>query len=398
MIDGTDCRRLKPRPESATLADLTSTPANPSAAKAPPPPRVLIYLPTWLGDTVMATPAMALVRHALPRSVLVALGRPGMNELLSGLEWIDDVIIADGRSTLGPAKVAARLRAMRIDAALLLPNSFSSALTVRLAGIERRVGYDRDGRGAFLTDKLEPLKRAAPHKGYQPVSAVDYYLAAARALLAALHVTPAQEPAPQLVLSATRSDESLADQVLGQGGVQPGEPFALLNPGGNNPAKRWPLERFAALAHHLITEHKLKVVINGSPAETELVGTIQQAIELNHPEDGDRVVCLPELGGTIGSLKATVKRARVMITNDTGPRHIAAAFGTPTVALFGPTDPRWTTLPPSFTAPGVPREIVIVADPTLPPEEVADDHPSRCAIEGITLESVVSAVNRVLAQ
>ncbi|HYD02448.1 MAG TPA: glycosyltransferase family 9 protein [Phycisphaerales bacterium] len=370
---------------------------SPSPISQQPPPRVLIYLPSWLGDTVMATPAMALVRHALPRSVLVALGRPGMNELLSGLDWIDDVLIADGRSTLGPAKVAARLRAMRLDAALLLPNSFSSALTVRLAGIERRVGYDRDGRGAFLTHKLDPLKRPAPHKGYQPMSAVDYYLDAARALLVALHATPAQEPPARLLLATTLPEERLADEVLAKGGIGPQEPFALLNPGGNNPAKRWPVERFAALAHHLITVHKLKVAINGSPAESELVGTIQQAIELNHPEDGNRVACLPELGGTIGSLKATLKRARVMVTNDTGPRHIAAAFNTPTVALFGPTDPRWTTLPLSFTRPGVPREVVLVADPTLPPQEVADDHPSRCAIEGIGLGDVVAAVDRVLA-
>jgi heptosyltransferase-2 len=358
---------------------------------------VLIFLPSWLGDTVMATPAMALIHHALPRSVLIALGRPGMNELLSGLEWLDDVLIADGRSTLGPAKVASRLRTMRLNAALLLPNSFSSALTVRLAGIDVRVGYDRDSRGPWLTHKLEPLKRKPPHKGYEPVSAVDYYLAAARALLAALKATPATEPAPKLVLATTRSEESQADDVLGRGGIARGEPFALLNPGGNNPAKRWPVERFAALAHHLITRHRLKVAINGSPAESELVGHITQAIELNHPEDGAMIAPLSSLGGTIGSLKATVKRARVMVTNDTGPRHIAAAFDIPTVALFGPTDARWTTLPHSFTPKGVPREVVLVADPTLPPDEVADDHPQRCAINRITLDSVVNAVDHVLA-
>lgn len=357
---------------------------------------MLVYLPSWLGDTVMATPAMALLHHALPRSVLIALGRPGMNELLSGLEWIDDVVIADGRSTLGPAKVASRLRAMRINAALLLPNSFSSALTVRLAGIDYRVGYDRDGRGTLLTHKLEPLKRRPPHKSYEPVSAVDYYLDAARLLLSALNATPAAEPAPRLVLATTRAEESAADDVLTRGGIAPGEPFALLNPGGNNPAKRWPVERFAALAHHLITHHKLKVAINGSPAEAELVGHITRAIELNHPEDARMVAALSSLGGTIGSLKATVRRSRVMVTNDTGPRHIAAAFDIPTVALFGPTDARWTTLPPSFTPQGVPREAVLVADPTLPPEEVADDHPERCAIDRITLDSVVTAVDRVL--
>jgi heptosyltransferase-2 len=359
---------------------------------------VLVYLPSWLGDTIMATPALALVRYALPRSVVIALGRPGMSELLAGLEWIDDVVTNDARSALGPAKTAARLRAMRLDAALLLPNSFSSALTVRLAGIERRVGYDRDGRGAWLTHKLEPLKRKPPHKGYQPISAVDYYLAAARALLAALRVSVQAdaEPAPKLVLATTRTDENLADDVLGRGGIKPGEPFALLNPGGNNPAKRWPVERFAALAHHLITERRLKVAINGSPAEAELVDLITQTIELNHPEDGAMVASLPRLGGTIGSLKAAVRRATLMVTNDTGPRHMAAAFDIPTVALFGPTDPRWTTLPASFTPTGAPREVVLVADPTLPPDEVADDHPERCSINRIQLADVVKATDSVL--
>lgn len=346
----------------------------------------------------MATPAMALVRHALPKSVVVALGRPGMSELLAGLDLLDDVVTADTRSALGPAKTAARLRAMRLDAALLLPNSFASALTVRLTGIERRVGYDRDGRGSLLTHKLEPVKRKPPHKGYQPISAVDYYLAAARALLAALNAAlpPAGEPAPRLVLATTPTEEANAEEVLTKGGIKPGEPFALLNPGGNNPAKRWPVERFAALAHYLITHHRLKVAINGSPSEAELVGHITSAIELNHPEDGAMVASLPLLGGTIGSLKATVRRARIMVTNDTGPRHIAAAFGTPTVSLFGPTDHRWTTLPPSFTPAGTAREFVLLADPTLPPDEVADDHPERCAIERIELSSVVAAVDSLL--
>lgn len=365
-----------------------------------PPPRVLVYLPSWLGDTVMATPAIALVRHALPRSVLMGLGRPGMKELLSGLDVLDDVITADARSALGPVKTAVRLRSMRLDAALLLPNSFSSALTVRLAGVERRVGYDRDGRGSQLTHRLEPLRRPPPHKGYLPVSAVDYYLGAARALLAALGagVPPGHEPPPKLTLATTRADETLADDVLARGGIRPGEPFALLNPGGNNPAKRWPVERFAALAHHLITERRLKVAINGSPPEAELVGLIAQTIELNHPEDGAMVAALPRLGGTIGSLKATVRRARVMVTNDTGPRHVAAAFGVPTVALFGPTDPRWTTLPPSFTPSGEAREVVLTADPTLPADEVADDHPQRCAMDKIKLADVIAAADRVLGR
>jgi heptosyltransferase-2 len=110
------------------------------------------------------------------------------------------------------------------------------------------------------------------------------------------------------------------------------------------------------------------------------------------------VASIAELGVTIGSLKGVVKRASIMLTNDTGPRHIAAAFGIPTVTLFGPTDPRWTTLADSahLSSGAKARELFIVADPTLPPSEVADDHPERCRIDRIELTDVIAALDRLL--
>lgn len=367
----------------------------------PRPPRVLVYLPSWVGDTVMATPTLALLRAALPKSIIITLGRPGAAELLAGLDHLnDETIESDGRSAVGPAKVATRLRAMRIDAALVLPNSFASALAVSLASIKTRVGYDRDGRGLLLTHKLTAQKRRSPpwarEGGYAPVSAVEYYLNAAHALIQALGVPTPDQP-PTLTLGTTRGQEHLADDVLDRAGITKDQPFALLNPGGNNPAKRWPVERFAVIAHHLITTHKMKVLINGSPGERDLCALIQRTITLNHPADESMVASTADLGGTIGALKAITRRARVMLTNDTGPRHIAAAMGTRCVTLFGPTDPRWTTLPESFTSPGVPREVCILADPTLPPSEVADDHPERCRIEHINTQDVINALDRVLA-
>jgi heptosyltransferase-2 len=359
----------------------------------------------------MATPAAALLRHHLPKSVIVGLGRVGATELLAGADHLlDEVIEADTRSTLGPAKVAGRLRPMKFDAALILPNSFASAMTVRLAGIEVRVGYDRDGRGMLLTHRLNPTKRAKPlfssEGAWAPVSAVDYYLRAARELLLALvaqeRLTPKPtDPPIALELGTSRGQDQQGLELLERAGIAgPGghsAPFALLNPGGNNPAKRWPVERFAAVAHHLITRRGLRVLINGAPSERDLCGLIAQVIGLNHPGDAPMVASLPELGGTIGTLKVVTRAARIMVTNDTGPRHVAAAFATPCVTLFGPTDPRWTTLPASFSKPGVPREVVLVADPTLPATEVADDHPQRCRIDRIATGQVISAVDQVLA-
>ncbi len=126
----------------------------------------------------------------------------------------------------------------------------------------------------------------------------------------------------------------------------------------------------------LVAHHSMMIAINGSPAEAELAALIRDVIVLDNPPDAPRIACLPELGGNIGSLKGIVKRCRLVVTNDTGPRHLAAAFARPCVTLFGPTDPRWTTLPDSGSIGGRPsREVILVADPTLPPEEVADDHP-----------------------
>lgn len=364
--------------------------------------RVLVFLPSWLGDTVMATPTLDLIRQASPKSTLVCLGRSGAKHLLAGLDWLDDVIEADGRSVMAPAKIAGKLRAFKFTAALILPNSFASALAIRLAGIEYRIGYDRDSRGGMLTHRLEPPRRLPPHSGYAPVSAVDYYYKLGLHMLTALQWPHPPVPAPgqtaaRLMLAATDADQRHASEILRAGGIAPGESFALINPGANNPAKRWPVERFAALVHHLISHHKLKVALNGAPSELPLINTIHLAVTLNHPEDESMLVDLPKLGGTIGSLKAIIQQSRIVITNDTGPRHFAAAFNRPCVTLFGPTDPRWTTLPKSELAPGVMREQIVVADPTLPESEIADDHPERCRMEKISIEEVVARVDRLLA-
>ncbi|CAN5747430.1 lipopolysaccharide heptosyltransferase II [soil metagenome] len=390
----------------------SADPDAPGAINAPRRARVLVFLPTWLGDTVMATPALRLLRETMPGAVIVGLVRAGMDDLLAGSDLLDDVVRAEGRSVTGPAKTAARLVPLRLDAALILPNSFSSAAAVRLAAIPIRVGYDRDGRKLLLTERLAPPRRPPPHSGWAPVSAVEYYLGAARHLLLTLHArgyavdldprfdgsTPLTWT-PMLELSITPRQDAHALDILRAGGLlAPAsaaiDPFALLNPGGNNPAKRWPIERFAAVAHHLIAERRMKVALNGSPAEAELIDSIRSALLLQHPEDEHMVVSLPALGGTIGSLKGIVRRARLVITNDTGPRHLAAAFNIPCVTLFGPTDPRWTTLPEHD--PLHPRELLLIADSTLPEDEIADDHPQRCRIDRIEIPAVLAAVETLL--
>jgi heptosyltransferase-2 len=348
-------------------------------------PRTLVIMPSWVGDAVMATPALRLLRTRLPGSFLGALVRPGIDELLAGSDLLDEVHVERAAGVMGPKFAAAKVRPRRYEQALLLTNSFSTALIARIAGIPRRLGYNRDARGLLLTERLEAPKTA---KGrWAPVPAVSYYHHAARALVGdeVPAVPAAMLPECRLELGISPEQQRAGDELLGRAGIGAGEMLILLNPGGNNPAKRWPAERFAAAGRALAERHGARVLVNASPSEAPLAAEIAGAV-------GPGAVSLAEHGITLGALKPIAKRARLMITNDTGPRHIAAALGTPVVSLFGPTDHRWTTIPTGE------REAMLVADPTLPETEVADDHPERCRVDRITLEAVLGAAERVLSR
>lgn len=352
--------------------------------------RLLVVLPSWIGDAAMATPALRLLRDCLPGALVGGLARPGVDELLAGTGLLDEVHVDRARGMMGPRRVASRLRPMRYDTALLLTNSFSSALIAQLAWIPRRVGYDRDARGLLLTDRLPVPGRRGMGRGFEPVAAVRYYLEAARALLGDAAMDR-EDPPMELAVTEEQCEE--ASSLLERGGVDRGRALVVLNPGGNKAEKRWPADRFVEVGARLICGHSAAVVVNGSPGEAGLTAGIAAGVRARVGEAGEGAVAdLAGLGVTIGSLKGVLRSAALLVTNDTGPRHIAAALGTPTVSLFGPTDPRWTALPARESA----REVVLVADRTLPVEEQADDHPERCRIDRIGLEDVMGAAEGLL--
>ncbi|GAB4385210.1 MAG: lipopolysaccharide heptosyltransferase II [Phycisphaerales bacterium] len=362
--------------------------------------RVLIIMPSWVGDVVMATPALRMLRDALPDAHVTAGLRAGLGELLEGSTLIDALLTIDARGLAGPLRSGHLIRRDRFHAALLLTNSFSTALAAWLGLVPRRVGYARDGRGLLLTDPL-----VAPREGgrWLVVPAVRYYAHAAQAFLGGpreLTYLPPQSRthAPlgiaegtHLELGMSPIQESRARAVLQRGGVRPGEPYAILNPGGNNPAKRWPPERFARLADHLAGHHRMRVLINGSPGERDLVRKIADACRTP-------AVCLPELGMTLGALKGIVRGASLMVTNDTGPRHIAAAFGVPMVSLFGPTDPRWTTIPVAALPDGRPSEHIVIAHRDIPVGQLSNDDPERARVDRISQGEVLEAVDALLGE
>lgn len=350
------------------------------------PLKLLVVCPNWVGDAVMATPTLRLLREELRGSFIGALTRPGIDRVLDGAGFFDEVHVEPRSGMMGPKKAAAKVRPRAYDAALLLTNSFSTALTARLAGIPRRYGYDRDGRGLLLTDSIRPARTESGDWAIVP--AVDYYLALARAMLgasieetgeAACAARP--EPVPVLELGVRDEDDAAAAAVLEDLGVSGA--FAMLVPGGSKEKKRWPADRFAAIARHLRDERGMVVLVSGSPDEAALVRAVA---------DAGGATALLDARVHLGVLKGIVRRAGLMVSNDTGPRHLAVALGVPAVALFGPTDHRWTIVP------GRAPEVVVLADPTLEPTESANDHPERCAIDRISVERVIGAVAWALGE
>lgn len=303
-----------------------------------PPRRVLILLPNWVGDAVMATPTLRAIRSHWPEARIVGLGRPSATTVLRGVEWVDELRTIDRSDH--PLRVGLALRRDRFDLALILPNSWRSGLIARLSGARRRVGYGRDGRGPLLTDRLRPPR---DERGLTPISAVDYYLA----LAGAIGVAPTGRDVA-LPLGQRESDEATAllrDAGVARGPAAPTSPtgpgdgpLVLLIPGASyGEAKRWPADRFAAVADQLAQRRGATVLLSGSPVERGVLDAVAAASR-SGPID------LTRHGLDLAKLKPVVALCDLVITNDTGPRHLAAAVGTPVVTIFGPTDPRWSEI------------------------------------------------------
>jgi len=293
--------------------------------------RVAVFLPNWIGDAVMATPTLrALRRHAGPDAEIVGIAQRPIVELLAGTAWLDACWTREDSNAapqLDWRAFAKRLRDPAFDLSIHLTNDFGSALAARLGGVRERVGYVRNGRGPLLTRRLHPPSRGGRRV---PVSTLDYYL-----VLAAAAGCPAESPAMEL--ATTRDEEALADRAWTAMGLPPGASPVVLHASGRfGPAKHWPDRHAAALASRIARELGAPVLVLCGPGERARAAGI--AALAAHPG----VVSPADLPLSIGLSKACVRRARCVVSTDSGPRHIGAAFGTPVIALFGPTDWAWT--------------------------------------------------------
>ncbi|MCK6481270.1 MAG: lipopolysaccharide heptosyltransferase II [Planctomycetes bacterium] len=292
--------------------------------------RILVRAPNPLGDAVMATPLLRCLRRSWPRARITVLAMPSGAEAYRGLETVDRVeVYRRHGGDAGPGgflRVARRLRAERFDLALLCPNSHSSALLALLAGARRRVGWSYNGRGPLLTDALRPEKAGFAKRVARPMT--SYYLDLARHL-------GAEVTDERTELRTTPDGEEEALRALAAGGWREGEPLAALAVGASfGPSKLWTAEGFARTGDALAAKG-LRVAVLHGPGEEPVARAVQE-----------RMGTSPVVGaGTVlglAGLKSLSARLSVIVTTDTGPRHVASAFGVPAVVVMGPTDPVFT--------------------------------------------------------
>ena len=335
--------------------------------------RLGVFLPNWVGDVVMATPALRALRSYVGGGTMIGVMRPYVAEVLGGSAWFDETVVYEK----GRRDVTAELRAARLDAVVLLTNSLRTGWMAYRSGARERIGMVGNLRAPLLTTRVYPLRRGS-RRAYLPT--VAGYLQVAQA-------AGASPVAPVLEMATTPTDERAADAVWQRLGWRREARVAVFNTGGAfGAAKDWPGEHFAALARRLATERDLRVLVNCGPKERDVAQAIVSAAG-----DG-RVASLanePEL--PIGLTKAVIRRASLLVTTDSGPRFFGVAFGVPTVTLFGPTSTEFTR---TFSAWETSVSLALDCQPCMKRACPLGHH--RC-MRDLSVERVLAAVDGALA-
>lgn len=285
--------------------------------------KIAVRVPNWIGDTVLAIPALQSLKHNFPEARLWVVAKEWVKDLFIPGGLAENVIpLPEPSDVKSSWEAAQKLRTFSFDAGLLLTNSFGSAFLFYLAKIPKRWGYATDGRSVLLT-KSVPLKDddSSRHQ-------VHYYLD----LLSGLGL---KIVSPELKLHFSAGQQEAARHRLRSLGLDPNKPLIVINPGASyGPAKRWPPVRFAELATLYQKRKNAEILVIGSVEEAEIAESISSLMD-SKPCSLSGKTTLPELIGLISL-------ATLFITNDSGPMHIANALGIPVVAIFGPTDPAQT--------------------------------------------------------
>lgn len=282
--------------------------------------KIVIRAPNWIGDSILALPAMANLKRNFPESELWVAANEWVKDLFRMEDYLEGIIPLPQQSNLKNLNLSARrLREFSFDLGILLTNSFGSALLFYLARIPQRWGYKRDGRGFLLT------KGAPIHNQADRYHQAHYYLN----LLSGLGL---KNYTTGLNLSLDRRELVRMKEWLESQNIDAKKPLVIINPGAfYGPAKRWPAYKYSELASLLQEKNTAQIVIIGSETEVPLA----EHIATDMPEKPFILAGQTSLS----RLAAIISFSSVFISNDSGPMHLANALKIPVIALFGPTEP-----------------------------------------------------------
>ncbi len=352
--------------------------------------RILIIKLISVGDVLFTTPALRALRLGFPKAHLSYLVGSWSKDVIEDNPNLDEIIVYDaprhsqdrGRAWLSTLSCLRQLRRKRFDLAVIFHRTSFAGLLALLAGIPNRVGFDYQGQGKFLTRKV--TYEVGKHE-------VDRYLDVVRSL----GLNPAGLWTEMLVGS---KEQDYASELLRANSLKPGERMVAVLPGGGKnpgtfmPTKRWPADRFARLIDEMAQRLQVKVLLVGGPGDEEVVSAVVSQIKSQAVNLVGKT--------TFKQLAAVLQRCRLFIGGDSGPLHIAAAVGTPTVGIFGPSDPQ-------LVAPRGGKHLAVwkrvPCSPCYLPDTVAAGHDfseckegSRECMSAIQVEDVLAAAGFLL--
>jgi heptosyltransferase II len=341
--------------------------------------RILVRATNWVGDAIMALPALRAVRAKFAEAHIAIVGRPYVAEIYRGQDVCDELIAYDPkdehRGWSGRERLAAELRAKKFDVALLLQNAFDAAWLAWRAGVPQRIGYARDGRGILLT-KSVPVPKA----GEIPAHEKFYYLE----LLRRAGWIDALTDDVHIELRVSDAARRRGMELLVEAGSRANARRIAVGAGASyGSAKCWPPDRFAAALNEFAAQADVDVILLGTPGEKAVSDAIA---------DGLRAAPIHLTGKTaIADLPGVLSQCHLFLGNDSGAMHVAAAVGLPVVAVFGPTDP-------FGTAPVTPRATIVQQRPYCSPcflRRCPTDH--RCML-AVTPKMVGEAMRESFAE
>jgi heptosyltransferase-2 len=337
--------------------------------------KILIRATNWVGDAVMALPALRAARKRFPEAEIAIVARPYVADIYRDQAICNQLIAYDPKGLhsgiFGRERLASELRALKFDVALLLQNAFDAAWLAWRANIPERIGYARDGRSFLLTKAV-----SLPRHGEIPTHEKFYYLE----LLRRAGWLDSLQDETFIEMRVPEEKRRSAEEFLCESGVPRGALRIAIGAGASyGSAKCWPPLRFAEVANRLQAEADADVILFGTSAEADVATAISAAMH-RAPVD---------LTGktAIADLPALLSQCHLFIGNDSGAMHVAAAVGLPVIAVFGPTDSEGT-------APVTPRCNIVQQKPYCSPcflRRCPTDHRCMTAITPDMVEAAASS-------